>query len=44
MKNRLKVVLAIMLLATVALACSLPAIPGLDSPLLDDNFDGFSQT
>ena len=44
MKNRFKVVLAILLLATAALACSLPAIPGLDGPLLDDNFDGFSQT
>ena len=44
MKNRFKVSLAIMLLAAAALACSLPTIPGLDGPLLDDNFDGFSQT
>jgi hypothetical protein len=44
MKNRFKVIWAIMLLAAAALACSLPTIPGLDGPLLDDNFDGFSQT
>jgi len=44
MKNRFKLVVAVLLLAVAALACGLPAIPGLNGPLLDENFDGFSQT
>lgn len=44
MKNRFKIVVALVLLAVAALACGLPAIPGLNGPLLDENFDGFSQT
>lgn len=44
MKNRFKLVMAVLLLAVAALACGLPAIPGLNGPLLDDNFEGFSQT
>ncbi|PKN90688.1 MAG: hypothetical protein CVU44_22505 [Chloroflexi bacterium HGW-Chloroflexi-6] len=43
MKKQFKVILAIVLLATAALACGLPAIPGLNGPLLDDNFDGVDQ-
>ena len=44
MKNRFKLVVAVLLLAVAALACGLPAIPGLNGPLLDENFDGFSRT
>lgn len=43
MKNQFKVILAVLLLAGAALACGLPAIPGLNGPLLEDNFDGPSQ-
>ncbi len=47
MKNRLKIVLAILSLSLAALACSLVSIPGLpgsDGSLFKDNFDGRSQT
>lgn len=47
MKTRFQVILAIILLATAALACGLPSIPGLPGaggPLLQDNFEGFNKT
>ncbi len=47
MKNRFKVMWAILSLVLTALACSLPSIPGLpssDGSLFKDDFDGFNQT
>lgn len=44
MKNKVRLIFAIFVLAMAAFACDLPAVPGLNGPLLDDNFEGFSQT
>ena len=47
MKRSFKIIFSIMILSVAALACGLPAIPGVsdaNSPLFQDNFDGFDQT
>jgi hypothetical protein len=47
MKHTIKIILSTLILAMAALACGLPAIPGVsdaNSPLFQDNFDGFDQT
>ena len=46
MKNQFKIVLAITALAVAAMACGIPSIPGLPSlggPLLQDDFGGIDQ-
>jgi hypothetical protein len=43
MKKRFEITLVVLVLAVAALACNAVSLPGMNGPLMEDNFDGLRQ-